>query len=46
MARLAAVLLGGIILLGGDPSLADMFRRYAQIKTDVFDMQQTVCPKE
>jgi hypothetical protein len=46
MSRLAAVVVIAMLLLQGDPSIADMLRRYVQIRLDAYDMKTTVCPDE
>jgi hypothetical protein len=44
MYKALIVVLLGMLLFYGQPSIADGFAKYVQIKIDLYDMKQTVCP--
>lgn len=44
MYKIAIVLLAGIVLLQGQPNLAELLRKYVEMRIELADMRQTVCP--
>ncbi len=44
MAKLLAVFFLGMFLLGGDPSIAELARKWAEVQYELADMRRVVCP--
>lgn len=35
-----------LFLFGGDPSIAELARKWAEVQYELADMRRTVCPKD
>jgi hypothetical protein len=44
MYKLLAVALLGMFFFGGDPSIAELARKWAEVQYELADMRRTVCP--
>lgn len=44
MYKLLAVFLVGMFVFGGDPSIAELARKWAEVQYELADMRRTVCP--
>lgn len=44
MYKFALVFILGVLLFGGDPSIAELIRKYVEVQAEIADMRRAVCP--